>query len=104
MRGVPKKGKRDRAARGGAKAASAAVTLDDLSAEQLEVLESLRALRTSISKREKVPAYVVFADRTLREMAREKPQSAGALGDVFGVGPAKMEKYGEEFLAVLREA
>jgi ATP-dependent DNA helicase RecQ len=46
----------------------------------------------------------VFADRTLREMARARPRTAGAMGDIYGVGPAKMEKYGEEFLNALREA
>jgi len=61
-------------------------------------------LRTSIARRESVPAYVVFADRTLREMARARPTTAGALADVFGVGPAKMEKYGEEFLTAIRDA
>ncbi len=108
VRGVPKKGRRGRTGAGSAGRASGtktnAVTLDDLSREQLELLQSLRAVRTTISKRDKVPAYVVFADRTLREMARAKPQTAGALGDVYGVGPSKMEKYGEEFLAVLRES
>src|ERR1019366_2449538 len=42
------------------------------------LLDALRALRTSIARRESVPAYVVFADRTLREMARSRPATAGA--------------------------
>ncbi|HEV8409700.1 MAG TPA: ATP-dependent DNA helicase RecQ [Gemmatimonadaceae bacterium] len=76
--------------------------LADLTTDERSLLDSLRALRTSISKRDAVPAYVVFADRTLREMARARPLTAGALADVYGVGPAKMEKYGEEFLAAIR--
>jgi ATP-dependent DNA helicase RecQ len=46
----------------------------------------------------------VFADRTLREMARARPVTPGALADVYGVGPTKMERYGDEFLGVIRDA
>ncbi len=77
-------------------------TVPDLTDAEQQLLDKLRALRTELSKRDQVPAYVVFADRTLREMARMRPRTPGALGDVHGVGPAKMEKYGEEFLAVIR--
>ncbi len=76
--------------------------LADLTDLERSLLDQLRTLRTSIARRESVPAYVVFADRTLREMARARPVTAGALADVYGVGPAKMEKYGEEFLVAIR--
>jgi ATP-dependent DNA helicase RecQ len=76
--------------------------LADLTDLERSLLDQLRTLRTSIARRESVPAYVVFADRTLREMARARPVTAGALADVYGVGPAKMEKYGEEFLVTIR--
>jgi ATP-dependent DNA helicase RecQ len=68
------------------------------------LLERLRALRTSIAREEKVPAYVVFPDRTLLEMAVRRPKSPHALGEVRGVGPAKIDKYGERFLTLLRSA
>ncbi len=87
---------------GGKKSKGESPELADLTDDERALLDSLRALRTSISKREAVPAYVVFADRTLREMARSRPVTAGALADVYGVGPAKMEKYGDEFLAAIR--
>ena len=74
----------------------------DLNDDEQQLLDKLRTLRGELSRRDKVPAYVVFADRTLREMARAKPRTAGALGDVHGVGPVKMEKYGEEFLDIIR--
>jgi ATP-dependent DNA helicase RecQ len=88
--------------RGEKKGKGSSPELDDLTDDERSLLDSLRVLRTKISKRESVPAYVVFADRTLREMARSRPVTAGALADVYGVGPAKMEKYGEEFLAAIR--
>jgi ATP-dependent DNA helicase RecQ len=74
------------------------------SAADAQVLERLRALRSSIAREDKVPAYVVFADRTLIEMAVRRPRSPYALGEIRGVGPAKIEKYGERFLALLRDA
>ena len=48
-----------------------------------------------------MPAYVVFADRTLREIVRSRPRSIDAVGMVYGIGPVKLEKYGEEFLREL---
>ena len=68
------------------------------------MLERLRALRSNIAREQKVPAYVVFADRTLVEMAVRRPKSPYALGDIHGVGPMKIEQYGERFLALLRAA
>ena len=66
------------------------------------LFEELRALRRQIAERERVPAYVIFHDATLREMAAARPQTAEELLLVSGVGERKLEKYGDEFLAVLR--
>jgi ATP-dependent DNA helicase RecQ len=68
------------------------------------LLEHLRALRSTIAREDKVPAYVVFTDRTLIEMAVRHPRSPYALGEIRGVGPMKIEKYGERFLTLLRDA
>jgi ATP-dependent DNA helicase RecQ len=68
------------------------------------LLDRLRALRRSIAKEEQVPAYVVFPDRTLAEMAARRPRSTQALAGIRGVGPMKLERYGERFLAVVRAA
>jgi ATP-dependent DNA helicase RecQ len=76
--------------------------LPDLTEAQEALLARLRELRSTLSKSDGVPAYVVFPDRTLREMARLRPRTPGALGDVHGVGPTKMERYGEQFLELLR--
>ena len=72
--------------------------------EEARLLERLRALRTAIAREEKVPAYVVFTDRTLVEMAVRRPRSVHALGEIRGVGPLKLDRYGERFLALLAEA
>jgi ATP-dependent DNA helicase RecQ len=68
------------------------------------LLERLRALRSTIAREDKVPAYVVFTDRTLIEMAVRRPKSPYALGEIRGVGPMKIDKYGERFLTLLRDA
>ena len=65
---------------------------------------SLKALRSSIAREEKVPPYVVFTDRTLAEFAARKPRTAASLLEVRGVGQAKLDKYGERFLAAIKGA
>ena len=65
------------------------------------LFEELRALRRQIADREHLPAYVIFHDATLREMATVLPTTPDELLEVSGVGQVKLEKYGEEFLAVL---
>ena len=62
---------------------------------------SLKALRRSIAKEEQVPPYVVFTDRTLAEFASRKPRTSASLLEVRGVGQAKLDKYGERFLAAI---
>jgi ATP-dependent DNA helicase RecQ len=66
------------------------------------LLERLRTLRRAIAKEQQVPAYVVFPDRTLAEMAVRRPRTITALAGIRGVGPTKLERYGERFLNLLR--
>ena len=68
------------------------------------LFSSLKALRGSIAREEQVPPYVVFTDRTLAEFAVRKPRSAAGLLQVHGVGRAKLDKYGERFLAAIKSA
>jgi ATP-dependent DNA helicase RecQ len=68
------------------------------------LLERLRTLRRSIAKEEQVPAYVVFPDRTLAEIAVRRPSTTAALAGIRGVGPTKLDRYGERFLALVRSA
>lgn len=71
--------------------------------ERPELYETLRSLRAKLASRAGVPAYVVFTDRALREMAGLLPLDEQELLAVNGVGRAKLEKYGGEFLRVLNE-
>ncbi len=66
------------------------------------LLAALKALRLEIARSNGQPAYVVFADRSLLEMAARRPASAGELRAIHGVGEAKLERYGTAFLAVIR--
>ncbi len=80
-------------------ASNAIVSGDGGSAEELFM--SLRALRKRIADEAGVPPYVVFPDRTLKEMAVAKPRSETALAAIYGVGRAKLEKYGHRFLELI---
>jgi ATP-dependent DNA helicase RecQ len=71
--------------------------------ENPELFERLRAVRKRLADAEGVPAYIVFSDAVLREMARQAPRSRGELLAVSGVGPVKLERYGEAFLEALRQ-
>ena len=75
-----------------------------LSGADESLLARLRDLRRTIAREEQVPAYVVFSDRTLAEMAVRRPANEGALGQIRGVGPVKLDKYGGRFLEVVRSA
>jgi ATP-dependent DNA helicase RecQ len=66
-----------------------------------ELLSRLKAWRTATARERGVPAYVVFHDRTLAELAAARPASRAALAQVKGVGPAKLEAYGDALLALL---
>ena len=66
-----------------------------------ELFEQLRTKRRELSEAEHVPSFVVFHDRTLREMAAQLPQSVEAFGQVTGVGPVKVEKYADVFLPII---
>jgi ATP-dependent DNA helicase RecQ len=63
----------------------------------------LRAVRKQLADAAGVPAYIVFNDAVLQEMASRRPSTPGELLAISGVGPAKLEKYGEAFLAAVAE-
>jgi ATP-dependent DNA helicase RecQ len=94
LRQPPARKRKEKAARGNSLGLSAADT---------ELFDRLREWRRKTAQEHDVPAYVIFHDATLREMAQTRPASLSALGDVSGVGARKLEAYGESFLAVIRQ-
>jgi len=73
----------------------------ELPAAAAPVFERLRAWRASAAKEQGVPAYVVFHDATLRQIATEAPATLAQLGTVSGVGENKLARYGQEILDTL---
>ncbi|MBZ9806530.1 DNA helicase RecQ [Mesorhizobium sp. BR1-1-9] len=65
------------------------------------LLASLKALRLRLAKERQVPAYVVFSDRTLIDMAERRPRDLDAFAEVNGVGAAKLREFGEIFLGAI---
>jgi ATP-dependent DNA helicase RecQ len=72
-----------------------------LSDEGEALFQSLRDLRKSIADGQGVPAYIVFSDKALRAMAEARPSTPGEFLAISGVGPLKLERYGEVFLEAL---
>ncbi len=69
--------------------------------EDLELYEKLKALRDEMAEERGCPPYVIFQNRTLLEMALEKPRSYAELLEIWGVGEKKAEEYGRTFLEVI---
>jgi ATP-dependent DNA helicase RecQ len=85
-----------RRARRGAMEAQSVVPGDD------PLLLALKGLRTRLAKEESVPAYVIFSDRSLIDMAAKRPLSRAAFGEIHGVGQAKLDRYADAFIAVVQ--
>jgi ATP-dependent DNA helicase RecQ len=68
-----------------------------------ELFEALRALRREFAEKQGVPPFVIFSDKTLRDMCVVMPTTLNDMLDVKGIGQSKLERYGEAFLAVLQE-
>ncbi|MBI5163086.1 MAG: RecQ family ATP-dependent DNA helicase, partial [Magnetospirillum sp.] len=88
--------RQSRARRGGAAAATTPVAPADQG-----LLAVLKALRVRLAAEAGVPAYVVFPDRSLIEMAAARPTSLAALQGIHGVGQAKLARYGQAFIAAI---
>ena len=97
MRREPERAARSsRSSRSGKKAA-----VVDLAPEAAPVFERLRAWRAAVAKEQGVPAYVIFHDATLRQIATDLPTTLAELGKISGVGENKLAKYGEGVLEAL---
>jgi superfamily II DNA helicase RecQ len=75
-----------------------------LSAEQFEVFAKLREVRKSVAEREAVPVYAVFTNEQLATMVQNNADNRSKLREIEGIGEAKLDKYAELFLSVLRKA
>ena len=71
-------------------------------AEDPELFDKLRALRTELASEAGVPAYIIFSDAALIDMCRVKPRDMDDFLTVSGVGSVKAERYGEKFTAAIR--
>jgi len=68
------------------------------------LLTALKGKRRELAAEAGVPAYVIFADRTLIDMAAKRPRDFDAMAEIHGVGARKLERFGSAFLAVIAEA
>ncbi|MCY3913989.1 MAG: DNA helicase RecQ [Chloroflexi bacterium] len=68
-----------------------------------ELFDCLRELRRRLAEARDQPAFVIFSNRTLEEMARAMPRDHAGFADLPGVGPAKLEEFADDFLQVIRE-
>jgi ATP-dependent DNA helicase RecQ len=84
-----------------AKRPKQAAASEDLPEHAVPVFERLRAWRGATAKEQGVPAYVVFHDATLRQIAVQAPTSLAALGTISGIGESKLAKYGQQILDTL---
>jgi len=92
---APKSSRREKRA-----VALAAVTSD----ADATLLAALKGLRAKLAQAQRVPAYVVFSDRTLIELATHRPDTLRVMREIHGVGDAKLERYGSAFLEVIQDA
>lgn len=79
-------------------------TTTDLSAQDLELFEQLRAWRSETAREASVPAYVVFPDSTLVAISQQRPTSLDDLFQISGVGTKKLDSYGEAVLEIVHGA
>ncbi len=89
---------------GDARAAGASSSGDEvLTPVEERLFEALRALRREIAEELGVPAFVVFADTTLRELARTRPGTREAMRSIRGIGSTKLARFGDQFLQAIRD-
>ncbi len=75
-----------------------------VSEEDAPLLSALKAKRRALAEAAKVPAYIIFTDRTLIEMAEKRPMTLDGMAQIGGIGAKKLESYGAEFLQVIAGA
>ncbi|MBY9065481.1 DNA helicase RecQ [Hyphomonas sp. WL0036] len=86
------------------KGAAKVAVMADLSERDFTLFEALRSWRTGLAKERGVPPYVIFHDRTLAEIARERPDGADALREISGVGEKKAQAYAGDVARIISDA
>ena len=79
-----------------------AATSEEIAITDIKLWQSLRDCRQRLASEHNVPPYVIFHDSTLRQMLSNRPRDPDALLEISGVGQAKLARYGEVFLEVIR--
>ncbi len=71
--------------------------------EEKELFSALKSKRMELARKKRVPAYIIFPDATLHQMLLHKPQTLDEMGKLNGIGPNKLEKYGKDFLEIIKD-
>ena len=79
------------------------INIDNIMGDDESLYEKLRELRLEFARKLKLPAYVIFPDKSLIEMAKYKPQNLAELEKIYGVGKAKLKKFGNQFIKSIEE-
>src|SRR5262249_56518213 len=88
--------------RAGVRSRRGPVELRPLTAEERQVIERLKRWRKRTAEQERIPAYLICHDRTLEHLAIVRPGTVEELANIFGLGAARIAKYGPELLNQLR--
>jgi len=75
--------------------------VEALAPEAQELLQALKKLRLDLAHEREVPAYVIFSDKTLIDMAARRPATRAQFADVFGIGQAKLDAFADIFLEAI---
>jgi ATP-dependent DNA helicase RecQ len=67
----------------------------------VDMYDKLRDLRTQIATQKGIPPYIVFSDKTLKDLSNKQPQNKQEMLDIHGIGEVKFERYGEAFLELM---
>ena len=79
------------------------IKFNDINEDDKDLYNKLRELRYEFSKKLKLPAYVIFPDKTLIEMTKSKPTNSVELEKIFGVGKSKLKKFGNDFISIINK-
>ena len=71
--------------------------------DEKELLSALKSKRMELARKRRVPAYIIFPDTTLYQMLLHKPKTLEEMAKLNGIGPQKLDKYGEIFLSVIKD-